>query len=199
LILSFINPSTHPLPLTSLPKPFILSPAVDRFNALSTAAAARKIPRLREARPAKVMSCALAASKDLERALDAMIEVTGGAGMPLAKMADRPANSSGRPTMVCGQSAPRDEGRSPPACQGSPYARGHGTQPIHALSPRPMIRKEHQLVTPTCPTMGVLTLRKVTVRRQLLVSLSSRDDNLPLVKHDTLVDLNPCGARIRYT
>jgi hypothetical protein len=29
--------------------------------------------------------------------------------------------------------------------------------------------------------------------------LSSSNDNLPLVKHDARVDLNPDGARIRYT
>jgi hypothetical protein len=52
---------------------------------------------------------------------------------------------------------------------------------------------------PTCPTMGILTLREVTVRRQLVVPSSSSDDDLPLVKHDTRVDLNPSGVRIHYT
>jgi hypothetical protein len=47
--------------------------------------------------------------------------------------------------------------------------------------------------------MGILTPRKVTVRRQLVVPSSSRDDDLPLVKHDAQVDLSPSGARIRYT
>jgi hypothetical protein len=56
---------------------------MDPFNALSTTAAARKIPPLKEA--------------------------------PLA--------------MVCGQWVPRDEGRSPPARQGSPCTRGHGMHP----------------------------------------------------------------------
>jgi hypothetical protein len=62
-----------------------------------------------------------------------------------------------------------------------------------------MIRKDHQLVTPTHPTTGVLTPRKVTIRRQLVVPLSSSNDGLSLVKHDGWVDLNPDGARIHYT
>jgi hypothetical protein len=32
-----------------------------------------------------------------------------------------------------------------------------------------------------------------------VVPLSSNDDDLPLVKHDVQVDLNPDGMRIRYT
>jgi hypothetical protein len=52
---------------------------------------------------------------------------------------------------------------------------------------------------PTRPTMGILTLRKVTIRRQLVVPSSSSDDHLSLVKHDARVDLNPGGMRIRYT
>jgi hypothetical protein len=32
-----------------------------------------------------------------------------------------------------------------------------------------------------------------------MVPSSSSDDDLPLVKHDTQVDLNPSGVRIRYT
>jgi hypothetical protein len=47
--------------------------------------------------------------------------------------------------------------------------------------------------------MGVLTPRKVTVRHQLVVPLSSSYDDLPLVKHDAQVDLNPSGARIHHT
>jgi hypothetical protein len=92
-----------------------------------------------------------------------------------------------------------DEDQSPLACQGSPCAQGRGTHPIRAISPRPTIRKEHRSVTPTRPTTGVLTLRKVTVRHQLVVPSSSSDDDLPLVKHDARVDLNPTGARICYT
>jgi hypothetical protein len=52
---------------------------------------------------------------------------------------------------------------------------------------------------PTRPTMGILTFRKVIVQRQLMVPLSSSDDELSLVKHDARVDLNPDGTRIRYT
>jgi hypothetical protein len=52
---------------------------------------------------------------------------------------------------------------------------------------------------PTRPTTGILTPRKVTIRRQVVVPSSSSDDDLPLVKHDAQVDLNPGGARIRYT
>jgi hypothetical protein len=46
---------------------------------------------------------------------------------------------------------------------------------------------------------GVLPPKKVTVRRQLVVQSSSSDHNLPLVKHDARVDLNPGSTRIRYT
>jgi hypothetical protein len=62
-----------------------------------------------------------------------------------------------------------------------------------------MIGKEHRSVTPTRPTMGILTPRKVSTQGQLVVILSSSDDDLSLVKHDTRVDLNPCGSRVRYT
>jgi hypothetical protein len=57
------------------------------FNALSTATTAGKIPLLKEASPAKVMSCALIASADLQKDLDAAKEVTGGAGAESEKMA----------------------------------------------------------------------------------------------------------------
>jgi hypothetical protein len=57
-----------------------------------------------------VRSRALVASIYLEKALNAVKEVTGGAGAPLVKMASRPDNSPGRPVMVCGQSVPHDEG-----------------------------------------------------------------------------------------
>jgi hypothetical protein len=172
---------------------------MDPFNALSTAAAARKIPLLKEAPPAKVMSCALVASTDLEKDLDAAREVTGGVGMPSVKMASQPTNSPGRPAMVCGHSAPRDEGRSPPACQGSPYTQGRGMFLARALSPCLMIRKEHRSVMPTRPTMVILTPWKVTVHHQLVVPSSSNDDDLSLVKHDARVDLNLGSVRIRYT
>jgi hypothetical protein len=65
---------------------------MDPFDALSTIAATRKIPPLKEAPPTKVMSCASVALTDLEKDLDAAKEVTEGAGVPLAKMASRPAN-----------------------------------------------------------------------------------------------------------
>jgi hypothetical protein len=48
------------------------------------------LPPLKEASPAKVMLCALIASIDLQKDLDATKEVTGGASTPLAKMAGRP-------------------------------------------------------------------------------------------------------------
>jgi hypothetical protein len=123
---------------------------MDPFNALSTTAAARKIPPMKEASPTKVMSCALVASTDLQKDLDAIKEVTVGAGAPSVKMASRPA-------MVCGHSALRDEGRPSPALQGSPCTRGYGMCPVRALSPRAMIGKEHRSVTPKSPTMGILS------------------------------------------
>jgi hypothetical protein len=172
---------------------------MDPFNDMSTATAARKIPLLKEAPPTKVMSCALVASTGLEKDLDAAKEVTGGASVPSAKMASRPTNSPGWPAMVCGHSAPRDEGGPSLARQGSPCTQGHGTCLARSLSPHPTIRKEHRSVTAMCPTMGILTLRKVTIRHQLVVPSSSSDDDLSLVKHDTRVDLNPSGVRIRYT
>jgi hypothetical protein len=160
------------------------------FNALSTAAAARKIPPLKEAPPALT---------DLEKDLDSTKEVTEGANAPSAKLAGRSANSPDRLAMVCGQSVPRDEGRSPPARQGSPFARGRGRHPAHALSPHPTIRKEYRSVMRTRPTTGIPTPRKVTARWQLVVPLSCSDDDLSLVKHDARVDLNPGGTTIRYT
>jgi hypothetical protein len=76
------------------------------FNALSTAAAAKKIPPLKEAPPAKVMSCALVASTDLEKDLDAVKEVTRGVGAPSVKMVGRLADSPGQSAMVCGHLTP---------------------------------------------------------------------------------------------
>jgi hypothetical protein len=46
--------------------------------------------------------------------------------------------------------------------------------------------------------MGALTPRNVIVRHALVVN-SSNDDELPLVKHDARVDLDPNSARICYT
>jgi hypothetical protein len=172
---------------------------MDPFNVLSTSAATSKIPPLKEALPAKVMSCAFITLTDLQKDFDAAKEATGGAGAPSAKMAGWPAMFPGRLAMVCGQSVPRDEGRSPPVRQGSPYTRGKGTRLARALSPCPAIGMEHRSITPTRPTTGIHTLSKVTIRCQLVVPLSSSDDDLPLVKDDTWVDLNPDGTRIRYT
>jgi hypothetical protein len=62
-----------------------------------------------------------------------------------------------------------------------------------------MIGKEYRSVTPTHPTTGILTPRKVTAWRQLVVPSSSSDDDLSLVKHDARVDFSPSGARMRYT
>jgi hypothetical protein len=47
--------------------------------------------------------------------------------------------------------------------------------------------------------MWILTLRKVAIGHQLVVPSSSSDDDLPLVKHDARVNLNPGGVMIRYT
>jgi hypothetical protein len=47
--------------------------------------------------------------------------------------------------------------------------------------------------------MGILTPRKVTIRCQLVVPLTSSDDNNSLVKHGARVDLNPGGVRICYS
>jgi hypothetical protein len=116
---------------------------MDPFNALSTVATARKIPPLKEALPTKVMSYALVALIDLEKTLDAVKEVIGGAGAPSAKMAGWLTNSPDRPAMVCGHLAPRGEGQPSPVRQGSPHTRGSGKHPTRALSPRPTIGKEH--------------------------------------------------------
>jgi hypothetical protein len=46
---------------------------------------------------------------------------------------------------------------------GSPSTQGRGTHLARALSPHPTIGKDHRLVTPTHPTTGILTPRKVTI------------------------------------
>jgi hypothetical protein len=120
-VLSLYIPQSISFTPTSLPKLlFILPPATDPFNALSTTTAVKKIPPLKEASPTKVMSCALIPSTYQQKDLDAAKEVTRGAGAPSANMAGRLANSPGRPAMVCGQSVPHGEGQSPPACHCSP-------------------------------------------------------------------------------
>jgi hypothetical protein len=71
-VLSLYIPQPISFSLTYLPKLlFILSLAMDPFNALSTATAARKNPPLKEASPTKVMSCALIISADLQKYLHA--------------------------------------------------------------------------------------------------------------------------------
>jgi hypothetical protein len=101
-------------------------------------------------------------------------------------------HSIGKDGQIAGQSPPpRDEGQSPPARQGSPCARGCGTRPVHALSTRTTIGKEHRSVMPTCPTTGFLTPRKVTIRRQLVVPSSSSDDDLPLMSDSPPLSLPP--------
>jgi hypothetical protein len=158
---------------------------------MSTAVAARKIPSLKEASPATVMSCALVTLTDLQKDLDAANEVTGEDGVPLTKMDGRPwfvANRS--PVMRANH---HQRAKVPLVFEAVERAW------VCALSPHPMIGKEHRSVTSTPPTTGILTPRKVFIQHQLVVPSSSSDDDLPLVKHDARVDLNPGGARIRYT
>jgi hypothetical protein len=162
------------------------------INALSTAAAVRKIPPLKEASPGKVMSCALVTSTDLEKDLDAAKEVTGGVVVSFVKMAGQLPWSAGHGLWP---SLPPP----PLTMRGSPCTRDRGMCLARALSPRLTIGKEHRSVMPTCPTMGILTQRKVTIRCQLVVPSSSSNDDLSLVKHDSRVDLKPSGTRIRYT
>jgi hypothetical protein len=102
------------------------------------------IPPLRDVGPTKFTSCALIASTDLEKALDTVKEVIEGAGAPSAMMGNRPAKSPSRLATVGGQLNPLDVGHLSPARQSSPAAQGHGSHPIHALSPRPTIQKEHR-------------------------------------------------------
>jgi hypothetical protein len=47
--------------------------------------------------------------------------------------------------------------------------------------------------------MGVLTPRKVIAWCNMVVHSGSSDNDLPLVRHNAWVDLNPDGARIHYT
>jgi hypothetical protein len=117
----------------------------------------------------KVTSCALVASTNLEKALGTAKEVTGGADTPSAMMA-------GRPAIIGGHTTPLEVGQPSPARQSSPAAQGRGSRPIHALSTRSTIGKENRLVMPTRSSTSV-----------------------PLVKHDTQVDLNLGSVRIRYT
>jgi hypothetical protein len=81
---------------------------MDPFNAMSSAAATRKILPSKEASPGKVMSCVLIALTDLQKDLDATKEVTGGADVLLSKMAGQLAGHGLWPI------DPHDEGQSPP-------------------------------------------------------------------------------------
>jgi hypothetical protein len=94
---------------------------------------------------------------------------------------------------------PLEVGHPSPARQSSPAAQGRGSRLVQALSPHQTIRKEHHWVMPTCPSTGVLTPKKITIRHKLVVPSSSNDDDLPLVRHNTRVDLNSDGMRICYT
>jgi hypothetical protein len=137
---------------------------MDPFNALSTAAAARMIPSLREAPPAKVASCALVASIDLEKALDAAKKVIKGASVSSVMMGGRSAESPGRSAAVGGQLTLLEVGQPSPVRQSSPTAQGRGSRPVRALSPCPTIGKEHHSVTPMRPSTGVLTPKKISIR-----------------------------------
>jgi hypothetical protein len=90
-------------------------------------------------------------------------------------------------------------GQPSPVRQSSLAAQSHGSRPVQAISPRPMIRKEHRSVMPMRPSTSVLTSKKITIQRQRVVPSSSSNDDHPLGRHDAQVDLNSGGARIRYT
>jgi hypothetical protein len=193
VVLSLKNPSTYLLlPHFSSKAFFTSSLAMDPFNALSTAATARMIPPLRETPPAKVTSCMLVASTDLEKVLDTAKEVIEGADAPSATMGGQPATIGGLFTQL-------EVGQPSPACQSSPAAQGHASHPVRVLSPRPKIGKEQCSVMPMHPSMGVLTPKKITIRRQLVVPSSSSGDDLPLARYDTQIHLNSSGVRICYT
>jgi hypothetical protein len=118
--------------------------------------------------------------------------------VPSTMMGGRPAMSLGRPAAVGGRLTPLEVGQTSPARQGSPVAQGCGSRPVHALSPRLTIGKEHRSVTPTHPSTGVLTPKKISIRHQLVVLSSNSDDDLPLARHDAQVDHNSSGVRMRY-
>jgi hypothetical protein len=108
VVLSLKNPLTHLLlPHFSSKALLISSLAMDPFNTLSTVVAVRMIPPLREASPTKVTSCVLGASTDLEKALDAAEEATGGDDTPSATMAGRPNPLVGQPWLVAARSPSR--------------------------------------------------------------------------------------------
>jgi hypothetical protein len=49
------------------------------------------------------------------------------------------------------------------------------------------------------PSMGVLAPKKIAIWSQLVVPSSSGDDDLPVVRLDTQVDLKSSGVSIHYT
>jgi hypothetical protein len=172
---------------------------MDPFNDLSTAATVRMIPLLRQAPPTKFAPCALVASTGMEKALDAAKEVIRGVGTSSVTMAGWPAKSPGRPATVGGRLTHLKVCQPSVVHQSFPTAQDHSSRHVRALSPSPTIGKEHCSVMPTRPSMGVLTLKKITIRCQLVVPSSSSDNNLPFVRYDARVNLNSGSARIHYT
>jgi hypothetical protein len=97
---------------------------MDPFNALSTAVITRMIPPLREAHPTKVASCTLVTSTNLEKALDVVKEVIGGAGAPSATMGGRLAKSPSWLATVGGQLTPPQGGSAITSVLEFPYYLG---------------------------------------------------------------------------
>lgn len=159
----------------------------ESFNFVSTAAASKAIPPMKEPPPEKVAQVTLVESRDLEIVLDSAKGHSPGGWAPGSSVGDRPAPSkAGRP----GSGRP-----------GSPLPSARSERPPRPLSPRPTIGKgkEHRTGTPTRPTTGVLTPKKATVRRHLRVEDSDDDDGAPLVKHDASIHMKATSGRIRYT
>jgi hypothetical protein len=98
--LSFLTLQFIPILFTSLAKPKIFCLAsMKSFNVVSIAAAARTILPLKESSMAKVVSCPIVTSNNLDRVLDDTKDVTRGVGSPSVKMAaSRPAMGFGRLT-----------------------------------------------------------------------------------------------------
>jgi hypothetical protein len=111
---------------TSIPKPktFFLT-SMKSFNVISTAAAMRGIPSVKES-PVKVASCTLVASSDLDKVLDVTKDITRGADAPMTKMGGQLANIDGRPAMSFGRPSPLEVGHSTHAREASPCAQGRG-------------------------------------------------------------------------
>jgi hypothetical protein len=126
-------------------------------------------------------------------------EVIGGAGTSSVMMAGWPAKSPGRPATVGGRLTHFKVCQPSVVHQSFPAVQDRSSRPVCVLSPSTTIGKEHCSVMPTRPSMGVLTLKKITIRCQLVVPSSSSDNNLPLVRYDARVNLNSGSARIHYT